>query len=421
MALFLAGCKVHETQPRAGLTLDTIARSYIRLAVGLGEHDADSIDYYYGPPEWVADIRKAAPPLSQIRQSSLELVEVLQKMSVHDTMSATRKEFLIAQLEAVACRASFLSGVHSTFDEETQCSFRVTSPSTVDEKKLAGIRSQVARLVGGHGSPAERYAAFDAKYVIPPNRVRTVMERALQGCRAQTLKHMSLSTDETIEFTLAGNEPWAGYSLYKGAHKSVVTINTDFPLTIDRALDLACHEAYPGHHTFNMMRDDEVARRGAPELMVQPAYSPQSFLSEGAATIASQIAFSPTERVRFEREELFPLAGLPTAGVERYLKVESLVDQLHSAIPVIARQYLDGHLEFARAGSALEEQVLMSHTFETLKYMNEFRSYVVAYTYSPDLLQSFLPDWEAPDAENRRWKIYVHWMRTESSMFSTVH
>jgi hypothetical protein len=422
VALLFAGCKAHRLQSRPELTLEDMARSYVRLAVALGEHDGDSIDYYYGPPEWVADIRKAAPPLSEIRQSSLELIGSLRTMPVHDAMRATRRDFLIAQAEAIACRALFLSGAHSTFDEETQCSFGVTSPSTFNERALAATRAEIAGLVGGHGILADRYAAFDAKFIVPPNRVKAVIERALQGCREQTLKHIPLPADEKIELTLAGNEPWSGYSLYKGAHKSVVTINTDFPLTVDRLLDLACHEAYPGHHTFNMTRDDEVVQRaGAAELAVQPTYSPQSFLSEGAAAIASQIAFSPSERVHFEREKLFPIAGLPTTQVDRYLKVEALVDQLHSAIPVIERQYLNGNLEFARAGSALEQQALMNQTFETLKYINEFRSYVVAYTYSPDLLLRSLPEWGSPDAENRRWAMYSHWMRTESSLSDSVH
>ncbi len=421
VALFLAACKAHRLQPGPELTLDDMARSYVRLAVALGEHDADSIDYYYGPPEWVADIRKAAPPLSQIQQSSFELIGALRSMPVHDAMRATRKGFLIAQAEAVACRALFLSGAHSTFDEETQCSFGVTSPSTFNEKALAATRAEIAGLIGGHGTLADRYATFDAKFIVPPNRMRAVMEKALQGCRERTLKHIALPADEKIELTFAGNEPWSGYSLYKGAHKSIVTINTDFPLTVDRVLDLACHEAYPGHHTFNMIRDDQVQRVGATELAVQPTYSPQSFLSEGAAAIASQVAFSPSQRVRFEREELFPIAGLPATQVDRYLKVEALVDQLHFAIPVIEREYLNGNLEFARAGAALEQQALMNQTFETLKYMNEFRSYVVAYTYSPDLLLRSLPEWGSPDAENRRWEMYSHWMRTESSLSESVH
>ncbi len=424
MAGFLAGCKGHEKQAapvKQVQTLDSVAHAYLRLAVALGEHDGDSIDYYYGPPAWVADIRKQAPPLNQIRQSSLELIEALQTMTVHDTTSVTRQKFLLGQLQAIACRASQAAGARSTFDEESMCSFGHTSPKTMDEKALSATREKIAQLIGGHGTMAERYSAFEAKYVIPRAKLQSVMERAIAGCRSQTVKHVPLPADESIELTFAGDEPWAGYSLYKGAHHSVVTINTDFPVTIDRALDLACHEAYPGHHTFNMLQDDAVARQGAPELMVQPTYSPQSFLSESAATIAGEMAFPRDERIRFEREELFPLAGLPAVDVERYLEVEELVEQLHSAIAVIAREYVDGQLEFARAGEALEKEALMGNTFDTLKYLNEFRSYVVTYTCGPDVLKTYLPDAKTPNSEGRRWEMYVHWMRTEPTPGSTIH
>jgi hypothetical protein len=422
MSCLLGGCKANVIPQTTKPALDQIARDYIRLVVGLGEHDADSIDYYYGPPEWVTDIRKTAPPLSEIRQSALKLVEVLTEMPIHDALSSNRKTFLAGQLQSIACRAASLSGSPLTFDQETRCFFGITVPPKSDEKALAETRSQISRLVGGHGNLAERYTAFESRYIVPQNHLEAVMRRAIQACRSQTLKHIALPSDEVIDLKFAGNEPWAGYSLYTGTHKSIVTINTDFTVTIDRALDLACHETYPGHHVFNMTRDDVVAKQGnAPELMVQPTYSPQSFLSEGAATIASQVAFSPAERARFEREELLPLAGLPPIDVSQYLKVEALVNQLQPAIPVIARQYLDGQLEFSRASSTLEDTVLMGQTFDALKYMNEFRTYIVTYTYSPEYLKKYLPNWGTPDAEDRRWNVYSHWMRTESVLSGPLH
>jgi hypothetical protein len=422
----LAGCRKQTAQPQAApaQTLDGIARSYVRLAVALGDRDSDSIDYYDGPADWVADIRKQAPPLGQIRQSSLELMEQLHTMAVPDELSASRKSFLTGQLQAVACRAGMLMGVPSTFDEETKCSFGVTAPATYDEKALAATRAKLAQLLPGTGPLLQRYAKFEARFAIPPAKLHAVMQRAIDGCRAQTAKRVTLPADEAIELVFTGNEPWAGYSLYKGAHKSVVTINTDFAVTLDRALDLACHEAYPGHHTYNMTQDDTLVRHGYPELAVQPTYSPQSFLSEGAATIASEIAFTPEQRLAFEREELLPLSGLGAQeekDLARYLEVEALVDELHTAIPAIAREYLDGRLEFARAGQALETEALMGNTFDMLKYLNEFRSYVVTYTCGPDVLNGYLPHKNKPNSEEIRWQTYLHWMHTESTVSQHLH
>src|SRR5579875_2048869 len=56
------------------------AREYIRLAVALGERDPDSIDFYYGPPEWVYDVRKNPPRLDQIRDSAAKLAGELESI-----------------------------------------------------------------------------------------------------------------------------------------------------------------------------------------------------------------------------------------------------------------------------------------------------------------------------------------------------
>jgi hypothetical protein len=421
-----AGCKSHPPTAPSAVTLDSIARRYIRLAVALGEHDADSIDYYVGPKDWVADIRQTAPSLSEIRHSSNELIDTLQAMTMQDATSQTRKSFMIGQLQAIACRTASVAGQNASFDRESLCEFGYTSPKAIDEKALAATRAKISILIGGQGPLAERYNRYAAKYVIPTGHVKAVMARAIEGCRAQTRKRMSLPADEATTLELVGHEPWAGYSLYEGRDRSRISINLEFPVTVDRALDLACHEAYPGHHTWNMTQDDTLVKAGAIELLVQPTYSPQSFKSESAAAIASEMAFTPSERANFEREELFPLSGLTAPSlseVQRSVEVEELVDRLHSAIAVIAREYLDGDLEFARAQVALEDEALMGNSFESLKYLNEFRSYIVTYTCGPDILNGYLSEAASTgaDTEATRWRKYLHWMHTEPPLTPTVH
>jgi hypothetical protein len=56
----------------------------------------------------------------------------------------------------------------------------------------------------------------------------------------------------------------------------------------------------------------------------------------------------------------------------------------------IARDYLDGKLEFVRAAAALEDQALMAHAEATLRYLNEYRSYVVTYTEASDILRKWV-------------------------------
>ncbi|WP_263409937.1 hypothetical protein [Terriglobus tenax] len=421
MALLLEGCFGHNAPTREAFSLDAAARTYIRLAVALGEHDPDSIDYYVGPADWVADIRKQAPSTSQIHRDATALITSLTHLPADAEPAVTRKDFLLRQLHAIACRSAYLAGAHSTFDQEIACSFETKIPEHLEEQTLASVRSRLNELLPGKGPLAARYNAFEAQYAVPVTKLRPTVERAIAGCRQQTQKHVTLPADESIALELTGDKPWVGFSRYQGKHHSQISINADYPVTINSLLDLACHETYPGHHLFNMTVDDSLVQAAhRVEFSVQPSYSPQSFLSEGAATLAGEVAFRDEQRLRFEREELCPLAGLKCKDLERHIQVEELMHQLEPAIPVIVRGYMNGEMEFVRTGEALEKQVLMDHYFETLKYLNEFRSYVVTYTIAPGLLRKALPQGEAPADDERRWKVYRNWAQQQPSTYPWV-
>ncbi len=358
---------------------DRLVRQYVRLVVALGEHDPDWLDYYYGPSEWVADVRRRPPSLREIQDAAGVLMARLQSNDQH--LPASRANFLVRQLKALQTRAELLSGIRHNFDQEGEAFFGIEVPPFHDDDRLAAVRAELARLLPGSAPLSRRYASFDERFTIAPGRLRAVIDRAIDGCRTQTLRELPLPLGEQVKIEYVSDKPWSAYSYYQGRFRSLIQINADFPLTVDRALELACHEAYPGHHTYNALQEVRLVRdRGMPEFTVQPAFSPQSFASEAMATVAAEVAFPPSERLAFERDQLFPLAGLDASKAERYLRIERLVDEVQLAQVPIARLYLDGKLDFVRAAQALEEQALMVHSEATLKYLNEYRTYMLCYT-----------------------------------------
>ena len=123
-------------------------------------------------------------------------------------------------------------------------------------------------------------------------------------------------------------------------------MNTDLPIYVDRALDLACHEGYPGHHVYNVLLEKHLVRdRGWIEYTVYPLFSPQSLIAEGTANYGIEVAFSPADRMTFEKEVLFPLAGLDAKRVQEYYDVLALVDRLSYAGNEAARRYIDGMID----------------------------------------------------------------------------
>jgi hypothetical protein len=413
----LLGCFIlmgsHHGPKRQVTPPADVSLSYARIAVALGERDPDSIDYYYGPAEWVTDIRENPPSLAQIRRSALALIGELRDKPATLAEGEAQREFLIGQLRAIVSRVDLLLGAYLSFDQETQEMFGVQVPPRYDQRRLAHIRSELEALLPGPGGLAERYSSFDQTFTVPPDRLSAVMNRALQGCRQQTLAHLNLPPGESVTVEYVRDKPWSAFSRYQGNFRSLIQINTDFGLTVDQVLQLACHEGYPGHHAYNSLRELQLVRgHRLTEFMVQPTYSPQSLASEAAATFAIELAFPEPERTRFERDELFPLAGLGPSKAPLYGRVERLVEALHPAEPAIARDYLDGRLEFVRAGSALEAQVLMAHSEATLKYINEYRSYVTAYTLGRDMVAGAVDDHPGRSASER-------WQRFEQEIEST--
>jgi hypothetical protein len=406
--MFSVACK--RTAPVSPTQLlDQDARAYVRLAVALGEHDKESLDYYYGPPEWVADVRANPPAYPEIKSQALQLAGQVGQIATTNATQRQRADFLVRQLNAIAVRVDVLTvgqqQKEMPFDRETEGVFGIDAPRGYDQAHVAEVLRAIEKELPGKGSLATRYADFDKQFEMPPAKIPAVMTRSLAGCRQQTTRFIPLPAGESASLEYTSSEPWSAFSRYYGKLHSVIQVNTDFVLTVDRALQLACHEGYPGHHTFNSIRDATLVETTHwPELTVQTTFSPQSLISEAAAVYAAQMAFTDAERLEFERSQLFPLAGLKPELAEKYLRVARLVDQLHVVEPPIARGYLDGTLEYLHASEELEEDALMAHTKATLQYMNEYRSYVLTYTYGVDLMARYVEG--AGPSEADRWSRY---------------
>jgi hypothetical protein len=379
--LFIVGLTLGGCRGRAARSsVDDDARRYVQLAVAVGEHDPDSLDFYAGPLDLVAGQRRNPPPMLAIKQQVGELSARLSARTAGDAAEAARVRALAGDVAELKARVDLLTGTRLSFDKESRLFFGV-APEPLDVIHLADLRAQVARIVGPGGRLVDRYAAFAARFTIPADRLAAVMEASLDECRRRTASHLALPSGERVTLELVANKPWSAYSRYMGGGLSVIQVNADFRFTVDQALQVACHEAYPGHHTRNvLMESRRPAAEQWPEHWVQLTFSRASLVSEAAALAATDVAFTPAERVRIERDRLCPLAGIAPHGVEAEIELERLVDALQILQADVARRYLDGELEFARAVAVLEDEALVPHAEAAVKYMNEYRSYVTTYT-----------------------------------------
>jgi len=361
---------------------------------------------------WRVQAHADFKPLAEVQRSARELVATLKaSRNVGPRDGArdeeTRRDFLERQLRALVTRIDVLTGVRRPFAEESRLMFDVEAPAP-DRTRTEAARAALDRIVPGHGDLTRRIAELQRRFVVPPERLSAVFARALAECRAVTLHHIALPADERVEVEYAADSPWTAFTRYLGDHRSRITVNSAIAFTMDEVLDLACHEGYPGHHVIGILVDDAlVRRRDRGELAVQPLFSPQAVLAEGAASVAPRLAFPDADRLRFERSALAEAAGVEPRDLDIAIDVERLLDAFSSLRADIAGRYVDGTLEFARAAAALEHEALMPIPDPLLKFVNEFRSYAVAYARGPELASAYLDAHGGSLHAEARWQAYV--------------
>lgn len=410
VCLLALGCSTVSTGERP---MDEIARDYVRLVLALGEHDEGYVDAYYGPEEWREEVRSHTPSRQQIADDAANLRAELETISTSDQMEEMRRRYLSRQLLALSTRIRMLEGESLSFDEESKLLYGAVAPHHPAEHYEAILRKLDEQLPG-EGPLVDRIEAFRSEFVIPTDRLDDVFRRAIEGCRTRTARWIDLPADETFTIEYVNDKPWSGYNWYQGNFNSLIQVNTDLPIYIDRAIDLACHEGYPGHHVYNVMLEKNLVRdRGWAEFSVYPLYSPQSLIAEGTANYGIDMAFPEDERVEFEREELFPLAGINPARAERYYEILDLVDELGYAGNEAARRYLDGEITREEAIDWLQRYALMSEkrARQRTQFMDVYRSYVINYNLGQDLVRRYV-ETEAGDDPTARWRIFERILST---------
>jgi hypothetical protein len=410
LVLFTAACggareadrATGDTAPAA--SMDNIAEQYVRLTLALGQHDADYVDAYYGPPEWKpADDAKGS--LDDLVKGAAELAAAVRAIpSPGGEVEQLRRRYLEAQVAAMNARLRMLKGERLTFDEESRALYDATAPD-LPESHFQQVLDQLDGRFPGQGPLVERYDAWRRAFVIPKDKLDHVFRTAIDGCRERTAAHVQLPAGESFTVEYVTGKSWSGYNWYQGGYRSLIQVNTDLPIYIDRAVDLACHEGYPGHHVYNVLLEKSLVRdRGWMEFTVYPLFSPQSLIAEGTANYGIEMAFPGGERLAYEEQVLFPAAGLDPAQVREYYEVQGLVEKLSYAGNEAARRYLNGAIDAAQAGAWLEKYALMprERAAQRVRFFDQYRSYVINYNLGKDMVREYIEKKAGGDPA-RRW------------------
>ena len=423
LCIVVSGTYMASHTVQAGDPFRELAIRYVKLVIAVGQHDADYVDAYYGAEALrkEAEAEKLALPAIDEQAAALEAAitrTALPPVKDDAELWRLRKQYLQRQTAALRARVAMLQGKKLTFDEESQALYDAVAP-THTEAEFAATIKQLDQMLPGEGPVMARYERFKADFVIPRDRVDAVFQAAIRACRDRTRQYVELPPAESFTVEYVTGKSWSGYNWYQGNFRSLIQVNTDLPIYIERALDLACHEGYPGHHVYNVLLEKHLVRdRGWVEFTVYPLFSPQSLIAEGTANYGIEVAFprdasaplEASERIQFERDVLFPLANISPVRAKEYYEVMDVVDRLSYAGNEAARRYLDGHIDAAEATGWLERYAMMprARAEQRVKFFDQYRSYVINYNLGKDLVKAFIEKHAGDDpSPRRRWEEFT--------------
>ncbi|MBX9576354.1 MAG: hypothetical protein K2X07_12030 [Caulobacteraceae bacterium] len=415
LALAAAACApAPGVQSPVGEDLNAIAEDYVRLILDVGELEEGYVDAYYGPAEWQAEAMAETETPAELKTRAEDLTRRLEAVAIPASAPAEvgrRKAYLLAHVSAAHARLRMIEGEKFGFADEAFALFGVRP----ELRPLASFDPVLARLdalLPGTGTINQRLAAFRGGTAIPRDRQEAVMRAAIDECKARTLQHIPLPANERFTLEFVTDKPWSGYNYYKGDANSLIQINVDQPISIERAVDLGCHEGYPGHHVYNLLLEKTfVKEKGWVEMSVYPLYSPMSLIAEGSANYGIDLAFPGETRGQWEAAVLYPLAGLDPRGVELNGAILEIMRELARAEYTIADDWLAG-----RADRETTIQRLMTYGLHSrasaerrIRFIDTYRSYIINYGLGRDMVQAWV-EAQGPD----------HWTTMEGLLGSQI-
>lgn len=360
-----------------GAGVDAIAERYVRATLALSQHDRSLVEGWRGPESWNPGPRRPVTELSP----EVELLQQQIEIAASDISSPAefaRVQYLAGQIRGLGFALDRQRGRAASIDDQAAAEFNVTFPP-LDRTAIERVHAQLRLALPGSQPLDERVAALRRATTMPRERRTPVLSRAVDACRRAAATVVAMPKDESINIVFRSRIPWDAYARYEGQHRTDIEINDDAELDVSRAVRLACHEAYPGHHVQHLLIESLHAERRWPELLLSPGFGPHLLITEGAAEVAADLALPPEARARLYREHLFPAAGLDIAHVDRLVLVEDLLIRLLPVVTDVARQYLDGAITQEQALDRLRAEALIANPAAALAFIEQRRARALVY------------------------------------------
>jgi hypothetical protein len=385
------GSAVTGSGSGSGSETEQAAEAFVALALRLGAMPGhkEEVDSYFGPEALHPAVQDDPDGLARLQADTDAL---LSNMEFEDTAHPSlRGARLLAQIRGFDALLQVIGPAarSESFEDQAQRLYALSVPS-LEAGAADRIIAALEAALPGPGPLSQRLSGFYRDFIVPADRRRVVFERAVQECRGRTLAHWQLPPAEKLDVEWTDSVP-AAWHRYRGGGRSTLQINPNAVALVGSAIDVACHEAYPGHHAQFLLQEQRAQPAGLPvEDRVVLLRSPASVLREGAANFGVDLAFPFEERVAFDERVLFPLAHLDPRQARRYETVHRLVEQLSAAVAPIIAAYRDHRLSSDEAEQQLAHEALVTSPGALLEFADRYGAYVLGYTAVRDSVRDYV-------------------------------
>lgn len=391
------------------MAIHDLAESYVRLVHKIGLHDGNYVDAYFGPEELKPD-KNATKENFSLEELAYEAVELLNNLYEQDAPEE-RINFLESQLNSAQSMINKLRGLELSFDDEFEAIYHL-EPQQYGEYYLqlqAGLASAMSRIenmfgLSYEGSLGERLNEFYRMFFIPTEEMEITFRHAISRSKEKTEQHIELPENEKIELGFVSGKPWTGYNYYLGNAQSKFDTNIEAEISLFKAVVLARHEGYPGHHVFHSLQDMLlVQEQGWVELSIYPLFSPMSVISEGLANYGIDLAFPPSEKVQL-LVELAKVSGIDQILMEKGVEEDQLPELLQSYYE-LAKLHNELDYTAIEAGrmvyDGVPDEIIIDRLMATglvsekrakqrISFIRTYGTYIVNYTLGQDLIAEYI-------------------------------
>ena len=367
-----------------------VVERYLTLGLRLGRHVDGLVDAYYGPPglAQAVDAEQPLDPPDLVAEADALAADVESA-----DLEAQRKGWLADQVQGLRVYAGVLAGEARSYADEVEGCYGVR-PEKGSEDAYREAHEHLDELLPGHGPLRERYEHWRSDHAVPSDRMVPALIALAEVLRTRTSRLIELPAGEALVIDEVHDEPWWAFNYFLGDLRSRVVMNVDMLTTASDLVMLASHEAYPGHHTEHVVKEQHLIRDGGRlEEAIQLVPTPQAVVSEGIAEIGLEIVLD--DELEDELDAVLVAQGLD-ADLGRALAIgrarrplrkvgldAALIVHENGAPADEARAHVE------RWGLGTAEQAA-----HTVRFVTDptWRAYAITYSAGQDLCSAYVAD-----------------------------